>query len=218
MEISLTVILFYVFSVITVISAVAVISARNPVYSVLWLIFAFFNAAGLFLLLGAEMLAMLLVIVYVGAVAVLFLFVVMMLNIKTASLKKNFQSYLPIGIILAGILFLEISAITYNASNKLDIKTQKVVTETIGEFSQDASYRKVNKNTNAHQIGNVMYTDYILYFQTCGLILFVAMIGAIVLTLRNRTGVRKQVITDQYKRNMKNSLRVVSVETGAGVK
>lgn len=272
-----TSILFYIFSTLIVISSVAVITAKNPVYSVLWLVFAFFNSAGIFLILGAEMLAMLLVIVYVGAVAVLFLFVVMMLNIKTATLKKGFQAYLPLGLALAAILFLEISAITYNSSKKLDIKNAKVIEQEeienevakkvaeqieeqiekaeekieeqiekakmaivdnadqakeVGEAVQDSTEmivkidvdeaekevsQMLKKNTNAHKIGNVLYTDYVLYFQTCGLILFVAMIGAIVLTLRHRGGVRKQVVTDQYKRNMKNSLEIVKVKSGEGV-
>lgn len=262
----ITVLLFYVFSAFVVFSAIAVISARNPVYSVLWLIFAFFNCTGLFLLLGAEMLAMLLVIVYVGAVAVLFLFVVMMLNIKTASLKKGFQAYLPLGIILAFILFLEIAAITYNSSTKIDLKKANKVSEsTVSEadkvdnigidavkeavenavakiekiavdspkeiaFEDEAKAdvnlvedqadkkKSVNKNTNAHQIGNVLYTDYVLYFQTSGLILFVAMIGAIVLTLRQREGVRKQDISQQLNRNVKDTLEVVKVKVGEGVK
>jgi NADH-quinone oxidoreductase subunit J len=235
-----TVILFYVFAGLTVLASIAVISSRNPVYAVLWLIFAFFNSAGLFLLLGAEMLAMLLVIVYVGAVAVLFLFVVMMLNIKTASLKKAFQAYLPVGILLAAILFLEISAITYNSAKKLDIRRDEIVAfetnesdEELDEIEKSESdlnieqesekdetvpiKKVVNKNTNAHQIGRVLYTEYVLYFQASGLILFVAMIGAIVLTLRDRKGVRKQIIANQYKRNMKNSLKIVTVESGKGV-
>jgi len=202
-----TTILFYVFAGLTVIASLAVITSRNPVYSVLWLIFAFFNSAGLFLLLGAEMLAMLLVIVYVGAVAVLFLFVVMMLNIKTAALKKGFQAYLPVGLILAFVLFIEIAAVVYNSSSKLDIKDKKVI---VDEQSGEVV-------TNAEQIGRVLYTDYILYFQASGLILFVAMIGAIALTLRSRGGVRRQNITEQVNKKASDTLEIVKVKVGEGV-
>jgi len=205
-----TTVLFYIFALLTVFASFGVITARNPVYSVLWLIFAFFNSAGIFVLLGAEMLAMLLVIVYVGAVAVLFLFVVMMLNIKTAALKKGFQAYLPIGLILALILFVELAAVVYDSSKKLDLKAKIVVVEA-PETSEEVV-------TNAEAIGRVLYTDYILYFQTSGLILFVAMIGAIVLTLRTRTGVRRQNIKTQISRKAKETLEVVKVNVGEGVK
>ena len=259
----------------SVISALLVISVKNPVYAVLWLIFAFFNSAGLFLLLGAEMLAMLLVIVYVGAVAVLFLFVVMMLNIKTTSLRKTFNASLPLGIVLAAVLLFEISLVVYGSSagligkdkvvgleennisevavdgnkdiqkksfkaseNEIEIKREVTKNETGEEIvlsiekledkktdsytdnknSNSASLkREVKKDTNAHQIGKVLYTEYVLIFQLSGLILFVAMIGAIVLTLRDREGVKKQVISKQYEKNAENAIEIVKVETGKGI-
>lgn len=206
-------VLFYIFSALTLVAAISVIYCRNPVYSVLWLIFAFFNSAGLFLLLGAEMLAMLLVIVYVGAVAVLFLFVVMMLNIRISSLKKGFQGYLPLGLLLAAVLLLEIVALTFNSAKNLDINKE----ETIIEEVEEGGNIKQKDNTNAHQIGRVLYTEYILYFQTSGLILFVAMIGAIVLTLRKREGVRRQDIEKQNDRSRRDAVEIVKVNTGEGV-
>lgn len=220
------VILFYLFASLTVIASVLVVSARNPVHSVLWLIFAFFNSAGLFILLGAEMLAMLLVIVYVGAVAVLFLFVVMMLNVKTTS-KKGFKAYLPIGLLLATVLLVEmilviqISDKDANIAKGSDLKTLVTQAEIPAKAHDELASKfadrdmPVNKNTNAHQIGNVLYTDYILYFQTSGLILLVAMIGAIVLTLRHRDGVRRQVTSAQV--NRKNAIDIIKVESGKGV-
>jgi NADH-quinone oxidoreductase subunit J len=222
--------LFYLFSLLTVASAVAVVASRNPVHSVLFLIFAFFNAAGLFILLGAEMLAMLLVIVYVGAVAVLFLFVVMMLNIKMDQAKKGFQTYLPLGLLLAAVLFIEISVVIIGSAEKIDIAKNTKETEQVVEASEpgaqpaaevaadsEALVEQVVKTTNAEQIGQVLYTDYILYFQTCGLILLVAMIGAIVLTLRHRGGVRRQNISVQNARRKEDSLSIVKVEVGKGV-
>lgn len=257
-----TTILFYLFSFLTVVAAVAVISARNPVHSVLWLIFAFFNAAGLFVLLGAEMLAMLLVIVYVGAVAVLFLFVVMMLNIKTEKITKGFKAYLPLGLLLAVILFAEIVTVTTSAS-RIEVENEINKTQALAEInlqskqseikadkkhnkkhdSKKSQKSKLNeikndetksedliqnsepektpenierpkKLTNAKMIGNVLYTDYLLYFQGCGLILLVAMIGAIVLTLRHREGVRKQKISEQNARG--NDIRLVKISSKQG--
>ncbi len=239
-KMQLATILFYLFSLLTVVSAGAVVYSKNPVYSVLWLIFAFFNSAGLFVLLGAEMLAMLLVIVYVGAVAVLFLFVVMMLNIKSSTLKKSFQSYLPVGLLLATILFIEIFAVITFSVNKVEedekvyffkkTEVEKIVDEDKNSLLDEVlkadkeaeqkpriKIRNVNKNTNAHKIGNVLYTEYFLMFQISGLILFVAMIGAIVLTHREREGVKRQKIDKQNSRSRKNSLKIVQVETGKGV-
>lgn len=212
--------LFYLFAALTVIACVCVISSRNPVYSVLWLIFAFFNSAALFVLLKAEMLAMLLVVVYVGAVAVLFLFVVMMLNIKIASLKKGFQAYLPIGLIMALVLAVEMGAIIIHKNNILPTKE---ISSSIEEASKQATKdvvdgKRVKKtDTNAHKIGTVLYTKNILFFQLCGLILFVAMIGAIVLTLRQRGGVRKQNISQQNNRTKETSIAIVKVESGKGI-
>lgn len=219
-----TAILFYLFAGLTVVAALAVISAKNPVYSVLWLIFAFFNSAALFLLLKAELIAMLMVIVYVGAVAVLFLFVVMMLNIRVSNLKKSFASYFPIGIVLALALAVEMGALIVHQNN---IVPQKELSESIEiasevnveseAFPENPKERKINDKTNTHQIGNILYTKHILFFQTCGLILLVAMIGAIVLTLRTRTGVRKQDIAEQVSRTGKRAIKMVKVEAGKGV-
>ncbi len=204
--IEFTTLLFYMFSALTLGAGVMVVFSRNPVYSVLWLIFAFFNSAGLFILLGAEMLAMLLVIVYVGAVAVLFLFVVMMLNIKTGEAKKSVQAYFPVGLILAAILCVEmIMVMNASVHNQVPVEASPI--------GADAA----EGVTNAHAIGNVLYTEYVMYFQLCGLILLVAMIGAIVLTLRHRSGVRRQKASDQNKRSRADTLRIVNVETGRGV-
>ena len=194
---------FYAFAAILIASAVMVVTARNPVHSVLFLILAFFNAAGLFLIAGAEFLAMTLVIVYVGAVAVLFLFVVMMLDIDFAQLREGFQRYAPIGAIVGGILFLEL-----------------VMVVSTWNFAPEAATLRVNPMpegvTNAEALGRIIYTDYIFLFQACGLILLVAMIGAIVLTLRDRPGTRRQNIAEQVARS--GSVTVRSVPTGAGLK
>lgn len=194
---------FYVFAAILIASAVMVVTSRNPVHSVLFLILAFFNAAALFLIAGAEFLAMILVIVYVGAVAVLFLFVVMMLDIDFAQLREGFQRYAPIGAVVGGILFLEI-----------------VMVVGTWRFAPEAAALRVNPNpeglTNADALGRILYTDYIFLFQGCGLILLVAMIGAIVLTLRERPGTRRQNIAEQVARSGSVSVRAVPV--GAGLK
>ncbi len=205
MEFHLPSVMFYAFAFLTLFSGVMVISARNPVHSVLFLIFAFFNAGGLFVLLGAEYLAMTLVIVYVGAVAVLFLFVVMMLNINFAEWRAGFIRQLPLGISIALLLFVELGAL-FMAAN---------VTE--GEralASHPIPDAEVISNTRA--IGRVLYTDYIYAFQISGLILLVAMIGAIVLTLRHRPGVRRQKIMRQVSRTREESVTLVNVKPGEG--
>ena len=196
---------FYLFSVILVASAAAVVSARNPVHSVLFLILAFFNAAALFLIAGAEFLAMILVIVYVGAVAVLFLFVVMMLDVDFAQLRSGFQRYLPIGATVGAVLFLELAVI---------FSGWKFAPQSIG---LRMSPMPVNMS-NTEALGRLIYTHYIFLFQTAGLILLVAMIGAIVLTLRPHTGSRHQVIRRQIERDVKETLELVQVSVGAGVK
>lgn len=201
-------VLFYAFSFMTVASGVMVISSRNPVHSVLFLILAFFNAAGLFVLLGAEMLAMLLVIVYVGAVAVLFLFVVMMLNINFVRMKEGFLRYLPVGLLVAAVLFTELFLVLKVSSDRIDIKSKTIVTDTL-ENTQAA--------TNAHAIGNVLYTDYIVPFQLAGIILLIAMVGAITLTLRRREGVKKQDVEEQLSRDPSKSVELVKVKVGEGV-
>jgi NADH-quinone oxidoreductase subunit J len=199
-------ILFYLFSALTVLSAIMVISVKNPVHSVLFLILAFFNAAGIFILLGAEFLAMILVIVYVGAVAVLFLFVVLMLDINLVALREGFLKYLPIGITIAVVLFAEIFlVIKHSIAVNMTKVTPTIPVPANGEM------------TNTHAIGDVLYTSYLYPFQISGLILLVAMIGSIVLTLRHRTGVRKQVIARQVSRSRKDSVEIITVKTGAGI-
>jgi NADH-quinone oxidoreductase subunit J len=191
---------FYLFATICCLSGLMVVSSRNPVHSVLFLILAFFNAAGLFILLNAEFLAMLLVVVYVGAVAVLFLFVVMMLDINYSELREGFQKYRPLGLFIGAVLLVELFATFFEYS---------------GNIKSLPSPGEVH-NTKA--LGQVIYTDYIYLFQLAGLILLVAMIGAIALTLRKRTGVRKQVIADQNARTRAETVKLAKVETGAGVK
>ena len=195
---------FYVFSIILLLSAAAVVSARNPVHSVLFLILAFFNAAALFLIAGAEFLAMILVIVYVGAVAVLFLFVVMMLDVDFAQLRSGFQRYLPIGATVGAVLFLELAIIFTGWSSR-----------PIANACASRPAPVDMSNTNA--LGRLIYTHYIFLFQTAGLILLVAMIGAIVLTLRDRASSRHQVIRRQIERDVKETLELVQVQVGAGV-
>ncbi len=197
---------FYLFAGILLTSALMVITARNPVHSVLFLILGFFNAAGLFILLGAEFIAMILVIVYVGAVAVLFLFVVMMLDINFQDLRKGAMHYIPLGLSIGGVLLFELIAIySYwkfapNVADNIDLATSD-----FGEL------------TNAHSLGMVLYTDYIFAFQISGLILLVAMVGAIVLTLRVRPGIRKQKVADQQARKASDVLEVKKVTSGTGV-
>lgn len=177
---------------------------RNPVHSVLFLIFAFFNSAGLFVLLGAEFIAMLMVIVYVGAVAVLFLFIVMMLNVNFAELRAGFVRYLPAGLIVAGVMLLEL-VLVINYSVAGNSVLAKVSTPVIDGISNTAS------------IGIILYTKYAYPFQLAGIVLLVAMIGAIVLTHRTRDGVRKQNISNQVARSRKDCLEVVKVQSGKGV-
>lgn len=188
---------FLLFSTIIVLSAVAVISSRNPVHSVLFLILAFVNSAGIFVLAGAEFLAMILLIVYVGAVAVLFLFVVMMLNINLEEIKSQVKKYFFSGVFVGLILLAEL---IFSFTNFDLIRNKNV--EVIN-----------NKNlTNTHQIGSVIYTDYFLIFQLSGCILLVAMIGAIVLTLRKRSGVLRQKVSNQVERKKVDSIEIIKVK------
>jgi|TARA_X000000950_G_scaffold97855_1_gene123675 NADH-quinone oxidoreductase subunit J len=189
---------FYLFALVTCLSGLMVISSRNPVHSVLFLILAFFNAAGLFILLNAEFLAMLLVVVYVGAVAVLFLFVVMMLDINFSELREGFQKYRPLGLVIGGILIAELIATFFEYS---DMSTKLPAQQGV-------------HNTRA--LGQVIYTDYIYLFQLAGLILLVAMVGAIALTLRRRSGVRRQVISEQNSRTRQETIRLAKVQSGKG--
>ncbi len=196
--------LFYVFAAVAVASGVMVISARNPVHSVLFLILAFFNAAALFVLLGAEFLAMILVIVYVGAVAVLFLFVVMMLDINFVELRQGFMKYLPAGATIGLILFVEL-VFVFGAG---------VAGGAPAGFSAPTPPLADVSNTDA--LGRLLYTRYVYAFQASGIVLLVAMIGAIVLTLRERTGVRRQSIAVQVGRRREETVEVVKVRTGQG--
>ena len=195
---------FYIFSSVILISSLMVISSRNPVHSVLFLILAFLNAAGLFVILHAEFLAMILIIVYVGAVAVLFLFVVMMLDFKTSLAKSNVLQYMPIGL-LVGIVFIS-ELIIVLINTKLDLKNIQILTNPLTNFGN---------LTNTEAIGSILYTDYILYFQIAGIILLVAMVGSIVLTLRDRDGIKRQSITQQLERTSKIELK--EIKPGEGV-
>lgn len=193
---------FYILSTVVVMSALFVIAARNPVHSVLWLICAFFTSAGLLVLIGAEFLAMLLVVVYVGAVAVLFLFVVMMLDVDFVELKQGFLSYLPAGALLGLALLAEIAVVAVAASSR----------GAGGSFDP-----KPGADTNAEALSRVIYTDNLLLFQLAGLVLLVAMIGAIVLTLRSRPHVRRQSAGQQTNRRREDAVELIDVKPGQGL-
>ncbi|MDO9335518.1 MAG: NADH-quinone oxidoreductase subunit J [Caulobacteraceae bacterium] len=195
---------FYLMATVTVLAAFAVVSARNPVHSVLFLITAFFSAAGLFVLIGAEFLAMLLVVVYVGAVAVLFLFVVMMLDVDFKSLRQGFAQYLPIGLIVAGILTVEMIVVSTSIAMK------GAASKVSGPMANAPDV------SNAETIGRVLYTDYVYFFQAAGLVLLVAMIGAIVLTLRHKPGVKRQNIGRQNARGPASGMTIVDIKPGVG--
>ena len=199
----ITALAFYAFAAVLIASAAMVVTARNPVHSVLFLILSFFNAAALFLIAGAEFLAMILVIVYVGAVAVLFLFVVMMLDVDFVRLRQGFQRYAPLGAVVGGILFLELVFVLGAWS-----------------FAGEAEELRMSPTpadgvSNAEALGRILYTDYVYLFQAAGLVLLVAMIGAIVLTLRERPGTRRQDIAAQIARA--NTVNLRSVPPGAGL-
>lgn len=197
---------FYLFAGFAIASGFMVIAARNPVTSVLFLILAFVNAAGLFVLMGAEFLAMLLIVVYVGAVAVLFLFVVMMLDVDFAELRQGFQEYLPIGALIGGILLIELILVV--GSWSLD---PNLVHAPLGHVTSAEGL------TNTHALGRVLYTDYAYFFQIAGLVLLVAMIGAIVLTLRDRPGVKRQNIAVQNARTQAMAVETRKVPSRQGV-
>jgi NADH-quinone oxidoreductase subunit J len=192
---------FYVLSTVAVAAAFMVIAARNPVHSVMFLITTFFSAAGLFILMGAEFLALLLVMVYVGAVAVLFLFVVMMLDVDFAEMKKGFLQNLPVGAIVAAILLSEMILVGA-ASLTGENNTVKPAVE---------------GKSNIQALGDVLYTEYAFFFEAVGLILLVAMIGAIVLTLRTREGVKRQNVSDQVARTREDGVELVDVEPNQGI-
>jgi NADH-quinone oxidoreductase subunit J len=200
-------ILFYIFAVVAVASGALVVSSRNPVHSVLFLILAFFNTAGMFILIGAEFLAMILVIVYVGAVAVLFLFVVMMLDIDFLELRSGFVRYLPIGSVIGLILLVEL------------IFVVAIVGHAIAQQGVSAAVASATGGlplTNTRALGDILYTRYLFGFQVAGLILLVAMIGAIVLTLRHRADVRRQSIAAQLARRRAETIEIVKVPVGTG--
>jgi len=203
---ALQAIAFYLMAAVTVLAGFAVVSARNPVHSVLFLILAFFSAAGLLLLKSAEFLAMLLVVVYVGAVAVLFLFVVMMLDVDFTELRQGFAQYLPIGGVIAAVLAAEMVFVSAT-----------VATNGAARLNDAPMASGAASVTNAEAIGRVLYTDYVYFFQAAGLVLLVAMIGAIVLTLRHKPGVKRQLVADQVLRSPKTGMRVVSLTPGQGI-
>ncbi|HEY7763858.1 MAG TPA: NADH-quinone oxidoreductase subunit J [Aestuariivirgaceae bacterium] len=197
---------FYIFAAVAVASAVMVITSRNPVHSVLFLILCFFNAAGLFILLGAEFLAMILVVVYVGAVMVLFLFVVMMLDIDFAELRQGMLNYLPVGGTIGLILLVELV---------LALGTWAISPEASRVIAAPAP--PLANLTNTEALGQILYTRYVYFFQAAGLILLVAMIGAIVLTLRHKQGVKRQDVSAQVARRPETAIEIRKVRPGQGI-
>jgi NADH-quinone oxidoreductase subunit J len=199
-------IFFYLFAGTCVAAAFMVIASKNPVHSVLFLILAFVNAAGLFVLLGAEFLAMILIIVYVGAVLVLFLFVVMMLDVDFSELRQGFLQYLPVGAFVGIILLIELLLV--------------VIGWTIGPDAQQAIANPIPPLAtmpNTEALGQVLYTRYVYFFQAAGMVLLVAMIGAIVLTLHHKPSVKRQNVSDQIARNKKTAIEIVKVRPGQGL-
>jgi NADH-quinone oxidoreductase subunit J len=201
---ALPAIAFFVLAAVTLVAGLLVVSARNPVHSVLFLILAFFSAAGLFVLLGAEFLAMLLVVVYVGAVAVLFLFVVMMLDVDFSSLRAGFSRYLPIGLLIGALLVAEMIFVSVTVATKGAAAGNELVPAAKGV-------------PNIEAIGQVLYTDYVYFFQAAGMVLLVAMIGAIVLTLRHRRGMLRQNVAEQVARTPATGMRIVQIKSGEGL-
>jgi NADH-quinone oxidoreductase subunit J len=198
---------FYLFSSICVASAVMVIASKNAVHSVLFLILAFVNAAGLFVLMGAEFLAMILVIVYVGAVAVLFLFVVMMLDVDFAALREGFLDYLPVGAVVGIVFFVELLMTLVVGTGAFGTPAG-AITDPIPDMA---------KTSNTEALGLILYTRYVYYFQAAGLVLLVAMIGAIVLTLRHKPKVKRQNISDQVARTKATAIKIRKVQPGQGI-
>lgn len=197
----LPIISFYALSGIAIAAAFMVVAARNPVHSVMFLILTFFSAAGLFVLMGAEFLALLLVMVYVGAVAVLFLFVVMMLDVDFVEMKTGFLQYLPFGALLGVILLIEMFFVGASYFSDSDM---------IAKLPDDGI-------SNIEAMGNALYTDYAFFFEAAGLVLLVAMIGAIVLTLRTQEGVRRQDISEQIARTREDGVHMVDIKSGEGI-
>jgi NADH-quinone oxidoreductase subunit J len=196
-------IFFYLFAGVCVASAVMVVTARNPVHSVLFLILAFVNAAGLFVLLGAEFLAMILIVVYVGAVAVLFLFVVMMLDVDFAELRQGFLSYLPVGALIGAVLLAEL----------LLVVGSWAIAPGLGNVGAAAAHNV----SNTEALGLVLYTKYVYFFEAAGVILLVSMIGAIVMTLQHKPNVRRQNIAEQVARRRVDAIELVNVKPGQGL-
>jgi NADH-quinone oxidoreductase subunit J len=196
---------FYVFSAVAIASAVMVVGARNPVHSVLFLILAFFNAAGLFVILGAEFLAMILVVVYVGAVAVLFLFVVMMLDVDFVELRQGFLNYLPIGGLVGVVLLAELLVVLGGWAFAPEVATTAIV----------APIPSPATMSNTAALGAILYTRYVFFFEAAGIILLVAMVGAIVLTLRHKPNVKRQSIAEQVGRSQVIEIR--KVQSGRGL-
>ena len=196
---------FYFFSIVAILSALTVVSSKNPVHSVLFLILSFVNASAIFILLGAEFIAMILVVVYVGAVAVLFLFVVMMLDINFIKLREGFMQYLPIGSLLGLVLLAELIMI---------FLSKKFTSPILVNYSNNPIVSKIG---NTKDIGTVLYTEYFYLFQIAGLILLVAMIGSIVLTLRQRKGVKKQSIFNQVNVSSKKQIIKKKIPLGRGI-
>ncbi len=201
---SISLLTFYLFSAILLLSSLMVISTKNPVHSVLFLILAFLNAAGIFVILHAEFLAMILIIVYVGAVAVLFLFVVMMLDFKTSLEKDNILQYMPIGLLIGLVFIAELVIVLINT--RLDLSNIQILSNPLDNFSDQS---------NTEAIGSILYTNYVLFFQLSGVILLVAMVGSIVLTLRDREGVKRQIVSEQVDR--KGKIELVVVKSGEGI-
>jgi len=200
----LSALFFYLFAAVCVASAVMVVVSRNPVHSVLYLILAFVNAAGLFVLMGAEFLAMILIIVYVGAVAVLFLFVIMMLDVDFSELREGFIQYLPIGLVIGGIFLFELLLTMF--AWVIDPGVPKTITAPI---AADIS--------NTQALGEVLYTRYVYFFEAAGVVLLVAMIGAIVMTLQHKPDVKRQKIAEQLARTRSSAIEVVKVRPGQGL-
>jgi NADH-quinone oxidoreductase subunit J len=199
-------IFFYMFGATCVAAAFMVIASRNPVHSVLFLILAFVNAAGLFVLLGAEFLAMILIIVYVGAVLVLFLFVVMMLDVDFSRLRQGFLQYLPVGALVGIILLIELLLVVFTWSIGTNVRA--AIATPIPPLA---------KVPNTEALGHVLYTNYVYFFQVAGIVLLVAMIGAIVLTLHHKPRVKRQNIADQISRTKATSIEIVKVQSGQGL-
>lgn len=200
---TVAIVAFYAFAISTLLGGVFTVVSRNPVHSVLWLILAFLSSAGLFVLLGAEFVAMLLIIVYVGAVAVLFLFVVMMLDVDFAELKAEMAKYLPLGLLIGLVIVMQL-----------------LMALGVWEYSDGVEARlaaQIGSETNTAQLGMLIYDDYILLFQLAGLILLVAMIGAIVLTLRHRKDVKRQDVIAQMMRDPAKAMENIDVKPGQGL-